>query len=166
MKAPILLDFSFWVNILLILCILPNTSCDEFGILGKDGKSGAHSRYAKPGDLLTEDARKEMANLMNIKSSDERLQRYRDVCARFPPVFRHFFLEQYSTPSIWFEKRLTYTRSAAASSMVGYILGLGDRHLQNILIDEHTAELVITSIFFLQLPLFSFYDFIIIADSY
>jgi len=25
---------------------------------------------------------------------------------------------------------------------VGYILGLGDRHVQNILIDEQTAELV------------------------
>lgn len=27
-------------------------------------------------------------------------------------------------------------------STVGYILGLGDRHIQNILIDEQTAELV------------------------
>lgn len=113
-------------------------------IPGKDGKSGAHSRYAKPGDLGTEEARKEMANLSNIKNSDQRFQRFQEICARFPPVFRHFFLEQYSTPSIWFEKRTTYTRSAAASSMVGYILGLGDRHLQNILIDEHTAELVIS----------------------
>lgn len=25
---------------------------------------------------------------------------------------------------------------------VGYIVGLGDRHIQNILIDEETAELV------------------------
>ncbi len=27
-------------------------------------------------------------------------------------------------------------------SAVGYIVGLGDRHIQNILIDEQTAELV------------------------
>lgn len=26
--------------------------------------------------------------------------------------------------------------------MVGYILGLGDRHVQNILIDNNTAELI------------------------
>jgi len=37
---------------------------------------------------------------------------------------------------------LAYTRSAATSSMVGYILGLGDRHMQNILIDKSTAELI------------------------
>ena len=28
------------------------------------------------------------------------------------------------------------------SVSVGYIVGLGDRHIQNILIDEETAELV------------------------
>lgn len=30
----------------------------------------------------------------------------------------------------------------AASSMVGYILGIGDRHVQNILIDKTTAEVI------------------------
>ena len=38
------------------------------------------------------------------------------------------------------KKRLTYTRSAAASSMVGYILGLGDLHLHNNLIELVTVE--------------------------
>lgn len=32
--------------------------------------------------------------------------------------------------------------SVATSSMVGYILGLGDRHVYNILIDKRTAEVV------------------------
>lgn len=45
-------------------------------------------------------------------------------------------------PADWFEKRLAYTRSVAASSMVGYIVGLGDRHSMNILIDQTTAEVV------------------------
>ena len=35
-----------------------------------------------------------------------------------------------------------YTRSVALSSMVGYIVGLGDRHLSNILFDTVTAEIV------------------------
>lgn len=32
--------------------------------------------------------------------------------------------------------------SVAASSMVGYTLGLGDRHVQNILIDKRTSEFI------------------------
>ncbi|KAM2033381.1 hypothetical protein ACFX1T_015279 [Malus domestica] len=54
----------------------------------------------------------------------------------------HFFLERFLQPADWFEKRLSYTRSVAASSMVGYIVGLGDRHSMNILIDQMTAEVV------------------------
>jgi hypothetical protein len=56
--------------------------------------------------------------------------------------FRHFLTEQFHDASEWFERRLAYTRSVACSSIVGFVLGLGDRHPYNILIDMGTAELV------------------------
>ena len=34
----------------------------------------------------------------------------------------------------------TYARSVAVMSIIGYILGLGDRHLDNMLIDFTTGE--------------------------
>ena len=51
-------------------------------------------------------------------------------------------MENYLESNDWFEKRLNYTRSVATSSIVGYIIGLGDRHVQNILIDTKTADLI------------------------
>jgi ataxia telangiectasia mutated family protein len=63
-----------------------------------------------------------------------------EICGRFMPVFRHFFLESYRHPSDWFERRLAYTRSVAVNSMVGYIIGLGDRHSSNILLHLQSAE--------------------------
>lgn len=38
--------------------------------------------------------------------------------------------------------KLTVNRRLCLVATVGYIVGLGDRHIQNILIDEQTAELV------------------------
>ena len=55
---------------------------------------------------------------------------------------RYFFYENFLSAGAHFERRLAYTRSAATSSMIGYVLGLGDRHMQNILVDKNTAELV------------------------
>ena len=43
---------------------------------------------------------------------------------------------------IWLEKRTNYTRSLAVMSMVGYILGLGDRHLSNIMLERNTGKIV------------------------
>jgi ataxia telangiectasia mutated family protein len=38
--------------------------------------------------------------------------------------------------------RLAYTRSVAVNSIVGYILGIGDRHAHNILVDTLSGEVV------------------------
>jgi len=42
----------------------------------------------------------------------------------------------------WLERRTTYTRSLAVSSMVGHIMGLGDRHPANLLVDRVTGQVV------------------------
>ena len=42
----------------------------------------------------------------------------------------------------WLERRTTYTRSLAVMSMVGYILGLGDRHMSNIMLGRLSGRIV------------------------
>lgn len=42
----------------------------------------------------------------------------------------------------WLERRVTYTRSLGVNSMVGYILGLGDRHPSNLLLDQSSGKIV------------------------
>lgn len=43
---------------------------------------------------------------------------------------------------MWLDRRTNYTRSLAVMSMVGYILGLGDRHPSNIMLERHTGKIV------------------------
>ncbi|XP_039811657.1 serine/threonine-protein kinase ATM-like [Panicum virgatum] len=75
-------------------------------------------------------------------SEKDKRRAFLKICNNFRPVMHHFFLERFLLPADWFQSRLAYTRSVAASSMVGYIVGLGDRHSMNILIDQDTAEVV------------------------
>jgi len=60
----------------------------------------------------------------------------------YPPIFYKWFLETFPEPSRWFRSRLAYTRSAAVMSIVGYIVGLGDRHGENILFDSSTGDCI------------------------
>ena len=100
----------------------------------------AHQRYF-PGDIKPNICRKQIGDVQN-KSVDVRLKTFREVCEKFHPVMRYFFMEHFENPDDWFETRLAYTRSTAAISILGYILGLGDRHGHNILLDERTGEVV------------------------
>lgn len=43
---------------------------------------------------------------------------------------------------VWLERRTTYSRSLALMSMVGYVLGLGDRHPANLMIDRLSGQVV------------------------
>ncbi|XP_042538698.1 serine-protein kinase ATM [Dipodomys spectabilis] len=105
-----------------------------------NNEEGAHKRY-RPQDLSASQCVKKMMEVQK-KSFKEKHETFMDVCQNFQPVFRYFCMEKFLDPAVWFEKRLAYTRSVATSSIVGYILGLGDRHVQNILINEQSAELV------------------------
>ena len=58
------------------------------------------------------------------------------ILPSFPPVFHEWFVEMFPEPGAWFTARLKYTRSCAVMSMVGHVLGLGDRHGENILFEE------------------------------
>ena len=99
-----------------------------------------HKQYY-PKDMKWDDCRTSIEDHRG-RSQESRVKIYRVVAARFHPVLRHFFFEYFYDPDDWFDKRLAYTRSTAAISMLGHILGLGDRHCQNILLDKSTGEAV------------------------
>lgn len=61
------------------------------------------------------------------------------VLTQFPASMHEWFTETYPEPEIWFNARLRYARTAAVMSMTGHILGLGDRHGENILLEEGTG---------------------------
>jgi serine/threonine-protein kinase ATR len=60
----------------------------------------------------------------------------------FTPRFHQWFYNNFADPTAWFEARLAFSRSTAVWSMVGHIIGLGDRHGENILIDCTNGESV------------------------
>ncbi|CAD0105917.1 unnamed protein product, partial [Aureobasidium uvarum] len=100
----------------------------------------AHVSY-HPSDLSQGKAREKIGGAQSMPK-DTRLKVYREVAARHQPVLRHFFFERFQDPDDWFQKRLNYTRSTATISILGWILGLGDRHCHNILLDEKSGEAI------------------------
>ncbi|EEH19714.1 hypothetical protein PABG_01973 [Paracoccidioides brasiliensis Pb03] len=56
-------------------------------------------------------------------------------------LYRVLWLKSKSSES-WLERRTNYTRSLGVMSMVGYILGLGDRHPSNLLLERITGKIV------------------------
>ncbi len=78
-----------------------------------------------------------MGNLTKAgKMFDEKILR------DYPPVFYWWFVQNFQDPHQWFEARTRFALSAAAWSAVGHVIGLGDRHTENILIDTTSGDCV------------------------
>jgi len=102
------------------------------------GRIGAHSRYY-PDEWCYRLCRTHLES----SSPERKRQSFDEICARFSPSFRFFFLEQFGDcMESWHTAKMNFTRSVAVSSIVGHILGIGDRHLGNILIHQGTGEVV------------------------
>ncbi len=100
--------------------------------------AGAHSRYY-PGEWSNKRCREHLKSAPD----DEKRKSFDEVCQRHSPCFRFFFLERFGdSPSAWYTAKMKYTRSVAMSSVVGHMLGIGDRHSNNILVHQKTGEVV------------------------
>lgn len=100
----------------------------------------AHEKYY-PNDYKPDRCRKEIGACQQ-DSLQTRVKVWQKIADNFHPVLRYFLLERFEDPDEWFERRLAYTRSTAAISILGHVLGLGDRHCHNILLDEKSGEVV------------------------
>ncbi|KAI9673478.1 MAG: phosphatidylinositol kinase- protein kinase tor1 [Caeruleum heppii] len=56
-------------------------------------------------------------------------------------LYRVLWLKSKSSEQ-WLDRRTNYTRSLGMMSMVGYILGLGDRHPSNLMLDRITGKVI------------------------
>uniref|UniRef100_A0A8C4SRD0 Serine/threonine-protein kinase ATR n=1 Tax=Erpetoichthys calabaricus TaxID=27687 RepID=A0A8C4SRD0_ERPCA len=98
--------------------------------------------YKEKGSYMTG---KELRQCMLPKSAQlqDKLNIFKEVLLpRHPPVFHEWFVRTFPDPASWYSSRSAYCRSTAVMSMVGYILGLGDRHGENILFDSSTGECI------------------------
>jgi ataxia telangiectasia mutated family protein len=108
------------------------------------GDVGAHSRYC-PGELSFGGGKAMLKDVEDNQGYDPEKKRqvYEEVRGKYSPVFRYFFTERFghSLP-LWYSARMKYTRSCAVNSIVGHMLGIGDRHISNILVHKNTGECV------------------------
>lgn len=111
-------------------------------LVGSSSNKGAHERF-RPEDWPPNDCRKKLSQVpIRTSTFDNTYKTYKLICEHIKPVFHNFFFEHFYNAGVWFERRMAYAHSLATTSMVGYVLGLGDRHVNNILIDKTTAELI------------------------
>ena len=64
------------------------------------------------------------------------------ILQNFPPRMHRWFASHFSEPATWLKTRNNFTVSSAVWSMVGHVMGLGDRHGENILVDGANGDIV------------------------
>jgi len=97
-------------------------------------------RRLHEGDPMRIDEARAKMKEVQTESTQERLEVFEEIVRSIPPALGRFFLDNFSFPDTWYKARMLYSRGIAATSIVGHILGLGDRHCNNILIDRSTGE--------------------------
>ncbi|KAF9560300.1 serine/threonine-protein kinase M1 [Mortierella alpina] len=84
-----------------------------------------------------------IADIKRLLDHEDRVRIFsKELLPKFPPVFHQWLKDIAPEPTEWFATRLRYARTTAVMSMVGYIMGLGDRHAENLLFDERTGDTV------------------------
>jgi serine/threonine-protein kinase ATR len=68
---------------------------------------------------------------------------FEELCLKaYPPLLYWWFLNHFVDPHSWYEARTRFALSCAVWSGVGHVIGLGDRHAENILVDTASGACV------------------------
>ncbi|OLY81988.1 Serine-protein kinase ATM [Smittium mucronatum] len=104
--------------------------------------SEAYKNLPKKIDLVS--YRKEFHSEQIKKSStiETKLNEFNRIMEKIPPIFRIFFLNLSSDILKYFYNQRRYTISLSTASIICWLLGIGDRHSQNILISNKSCEIV------------------------
>jgi serine/threonine-protein kinase ATR len=97
--------------------------------------------YAMDGLDLTEKIREIRKPWESNQAKDEWEAQYIEkILPKFPLALSKWFLQNFTEPSLWLRARTNFARTCGVMSVVGTILGLGDRHCENILIDSKNGD--------------------------
>ncbi|CAD2212753.1 hypothetical protein AGDE_16207 [Angomonas deanei] len=111
---------------------------------------GAHGRYF-PEEMNTLECRTLLDSVPKDKPNEKKnmlLYIYRN----FTPAMHYFFLEEgndntkrfvVSSPQDYYQRLQAYTSSVALNSLLGYTIGLGDRHASNLLLHEKNYKMIL-----------------------
>ena len=98
--------------------------------------------------LYVKDGLYHKRTLHDVKDMHERLKAtpqtwMAEILKKFPPVLHRWFLNRWKDrPAAWHGARTAFAHTAAVWSMVGHVVGLGDRHGENILLDQESGDCV------------------------
>jgi len=68
---------------------------------------------------------------------------FEQLCLKpHPPLFFWWFVQNFEDPHSWYEARNRFAQCSAAWSAVGHVIGLGDRHAENIMVDTSSGDCV------------------------
>lgn len=72
----------------------------------------------------------------------DKLNIYESYLTKYPPVLGEWMVENCPNITQWYNFRSLYTRSLAVMSIIGYLIGVGDRHLDNIMLNRNTGMIM------------------------
>jgi phosphatidylinositol kinase/protein kinase (PI-3 family) len=73
----------------------------------------------------------------------QRLEMFQNFCSNTVDTsLREAIWLKSERPDVWFTHKSNFARSTAVMSIVGYIIGMGDRHLSNILFMKNSGNVV------------------------
>lgn len=79
---------------------------------------------------------------LDSRSLETLINTFKSISEKNPPILHSWFTHQFSDPSVWYNSKNMFIITCAVMSIVGYIIGLGDRHCENILLFKKKGSIL------------------------